>query len=110
MTALSRRRVAGTIAGLMLALAIPVSNGVLALLWGGGMVQLDPEGALVKGLEAPGLAGILLGPIGIVIAGWFAGVRTFATWFVLIVLGIPLLTMLWFYAVASLGGLAGEPF
>jgi hypothetical protein len=64
----------------------------------------------VKGLEAPGLAGILLGPIGIVVAGWFAGVRTFPGWFVLIILGIPLLTILWFYAIASLGGLAGEPF
>jgi hypothetical protein len=110
MADMSRRQIAGTIVGIVLAFAIPVSNGVVALLWGGGAVQLDPDGVFVKGLEAPGLAGILVGPIGIVIAGWFAGVRTFSTWFVLIVLGIPLLTILWFYAVASLGGLSGEPF
>jgi hypothetical protein len=110
MTHLSRRQAIGAIVGIVLALAIPVSNGVVAILWGSGALQLDPEGALVKGLEAPGLAGILLGPIGIVIAGWFAGVRGFSGWFVLIILGIPLLTMVWFYAIASLGGLAGEPF
>ena len=110
MADVSRRKIAGTVVGVALALAIPVSNGVVAALWSTGVLQLDPEGALVKGLEAPGLAGILLGPIGIVVAGWFAGVRTFPGWFVLIVLGIPLLTILWFYAIASLGGLAGEPF
>jgi hypothetical protein len=110
MADVSRRQIAGTVVGIVLALAIPVSNGVVAVLWSSGVLQLDPEGPFVKGLEAPGLAGILLGPIGIVIAGWFAGVRTFPGWFVLIVLGIPLLTMLWFYAIASLGGLAGEPF
>jgi hypothetical protein len=101
---------AGTVVGVVLALAIPISNGVVAVLWSSGVLQLDPEGALVKGLEAPGLAGLLLGPIGIVVAGWFAGVRTFTGWFVLIVLGIPLVTIFWFYAIASLGGLAGEPF
>lgn len=101
---------AGTIVGIVIALAIPVSNGIVALLWGSGLLQLDPEGALVKGLEAPGLAGILLGPIGIVIAGWFAGARSFNAWFVLIILGIPLLALVWFYAIVSLGGLAGEPF
>ena len=74
------------------------------------MLQLDPEGAFVKSLEAPGLAGILLGPIRIVVAGWFAGVRTFSGWFVLITLGIPLVTIFWFSAIASLRGLAGEPF
>jgi hypothetical protein len=110
MAEISRRQIAGTVVGIVLALAVPVSNGVVAVLWSSGVVQLDPDGAFIKGLEAPGLAGILVGPIGIVIAGWFAGARTFSTWFVLIVLGIPLLTILWFYAIASLGGLAGEPF
>jgi hypothetical protein len=101
---------AGVIAGAVIALAIPVSNGLAAMLWDNGLVQLDPEGWLVKGLEAPGLAGILFGPIGIVIAGWFGRARSFNAWFVLIVLAIPLLTVVWFYAIASLGGLAGEPF
>ncbi len=110
MANLLQRVNAGTIVGIMLALAIPVSNGVVAVLWSSGVLQLDPEGALVKSLEAPGLAGILLGPIGVVVAGWFAGVRTFSGWFVLITLGIPLGTIFWFYSIASLGGLAGEPF
>jgi hypothetical protein len=110
MANLLQRVNAGTIVGIVLALAIPVSNGVVAVLWSSGVLQLDPEGAFVKGLEAPGLAGIVLGPIGIVVAGWFAGVRTFSGWFALIILGIPLVTIFWFYAVASLGGLAGEPF
>jgi hypothetical protein len=101
---------AGTIVGIVLAFAIPVSNGVVAVLWSSGAIQLDPEGAFVKGLEAPGFGGILLGPIGIVVAGWFAGVRTVIGWFALIILGIPLVTIFWFHAVASLGGLAGEPF
>jgi hypothetical protein len=110
MTHFARRQTVGTIVGIVVALAIPVSNGVVAMLWGGGAIQLDRDGAVVQGLEAPGLAGVLLGPIGIVIAGWFAGVRGVGGWIVLMILGVPLLTMLWFYAVASLGGLAGEPF
>jgi hypothetical protein len=50
MADMSRRQIAGTIVGIVLAFAIPVSNGVVALLWGGGAVQLDPDGVFVKGL------------------------------------------------------------
>jgi hypothetical protein len=110
MTELSARRRLGVIVGVAIALAIPASNGVVAWLWGGGLLQLDPDGPLVHALEAPGLAGILLGPIGIVVAGWSGRVRSPATWFVLIILLIPTVTVVWFYAIASLGGLAGEPF
>lgn len=101
---------AGTIAGAVIALAIPLSNGLAAILWGNGLIQLEPEGWLVKILQAPGLAGILLGPIGLVIAAWFAGVRSVLSWLSVLIVGLPLLAMLWFYAIASLGGLAGEPF
>jgi hypothetical protein len=103
-------RKTGLVAGIVLALAIPVSNGLVAFLWGNGVIRLDPDGDFVRTLEAPGLAGILLGPIGIVVAGWFGGVRDALSWTALIVFAIPLVTMAWFFAVVWLGGLAGEPF
>jgi hypothetical protein len=110
MASLSIQRAAGILVGAVIALAIPVSNGFVAILWASGVIQPDPDGSLIKALEAPGLAGILAGPIGIVIAALFARTRSVERWFLAIVVGLPLVTFAWFYAVASLGGLAGEPF
>jgi hypothetical protein len=109
MTPLSTRRRVGTIAGIVIALAVPVSNLLVAQLWSAGVLQLDPDGWLVQALEAPGLGGVFLGPIGLFIAAWSARVR-FDVGFALVVVLVPLLVILWFVAVASLGGMAGEPF
>jgi hypothetical protein len=110
MANLSRERTTGVVVGTIIALAIPVSNGFVAILWANGLIQPDPDGSFVRLLEAPGIAGVLAAPIGIAIAALSARVRGFLAWFNLIVVGTLGLTILWFLAVASLGGLAGEPF
>ena len=110
MATFRNRRSLGVVIGVLIALVIPVSNLLVATLWANGVIQPDPNGSLVQALEAPGLAGILAAPIGVVMPAWFASFSSFAAWLVLIVLLIPMLTILWFGAVASLGGLAGEPF
>jgi hypothetical protein len=110
MASLSTARTAGMVVGAMIALAIPVSNGFVAILWANGLIQPDPDGSFVRLLEAPGLAGVIAAPVGIAIAAASARVRGLLAWFNLIVVGTLGLTILWFLAVASLGGLAGEPF
>ena len=52
----------------------------------------------------------LLGPIGIVIAGWSAGVRGAPAWLALIIVAVPVFAFVWFVCVASLGGALGNPF
>ena len=110
MTSLSRERTAGVVVGAIIALAIPVSNGFVAILWANGLIQPDPDGSFVRLLEAPGLAGVLAAPIGIAIVAAAGRVHGLLAWFNLIVVGTVMMTIVWFFSVASLGGLAGEPF
>jgi len=72
--------------------------------------MFDPDGAVIGALQATALLEVLLGPIGIVVAGRAAGIQSRLAWFNLFVVGIPVLAWLWFIGVASVGGLAGEPF
>lgn len=100
----------GVIGGLLIALALPVLNLVVAQLWNGRIVMFDPDGAVIGFLQATALWEVVLGPIGIVVAGRSASIRSPLGWFNLFLVGIPVLAWLWFVGVASVGGLAGEPF
>ena len=100
----------GVIVGLILALALPLLNLLVAQLWERGIVTFDPDGAVIGVLQGTFLWELLLGPLGIVVAGRSAGTRTPLEWFALFGVAIPVLLVLWFIGVASVGGLAGEPF
>ena len=100
----------GVIGGLLIAFALPVLNLIVAFLWERQIATFDPNGAFIGLLQATALWEAFLAPIGIVVAGRSAGIRSPLGWFNLFVVGIPVLAVLWFVGVASVGGLAGEPF
>jgi hypothetical protein len=102
----------GLAVGVFIALVVPISYWVLALLVENGIAPYDQTHALFVG--PLGLIGwislFLLGPIGIVIAGWSAGVRGAPAWLALIIVAVPVFAFVWFVCVASLGGALGNPF
>lgn len=100
----------GLILGVLIALAVPFSSLVVAFLWDNGMLALEPNGAFVQTLQAAAPWELILGPVGIVVAGRSAGLHGFLAWLGLIVIAVPVLAFVWFVGVAYLGGLAGEPF
>ena len=100
----------GVVGGFLLALWLPVLNLIVAFLWERQIVTFDPDGAVIGALQGTFLWELFLGPIGIVVAGRSAGIRSPLTWFALFWVAVPVLAVLWFVGVASVGGLAGEPF
>lgn len=104
------RRRFGVILGLIIALAIPVLSFVVAFLWDRGVLALAPNGPFVQALQSIAVWELVLGPVGIVVAGRSAGLRGVAAWLATVLLAVPVLAYLWFVGVAYLGGLAGEPF
>jgi hypothetical protein len=53
---------------------------------------------------------LLLGPIGLAVAGWSAGVRGAVAWVLLLVTAIPLLSAVWVVSALMFGGATGSPF
>jgi hypothetical protein len=99
----------GVAIGVCIALVVPVSYWALALLVQNGIAPYDQTHALLGTLGAVALAEVVLGPLGIGIAGWWGGVRG-ATLLALVVLALPVLAVVWFLSVVTLSGALGEPF
>jgi hypothetical protein len=96
--------------GVFIALVVPISYWVLAQLVENGIAPYDQTRALLGALGLLGWISLLvLGPIGIVIAGRSAGVRGVA-WLGLIVVAVPVFAFVWFVCVATLSGALGNPF
>ena len=98
----------GVALGGLIALAIPAFVFVLTLLVNVGALSADQ-------VDVPWVTWILvsevaIGPIGIVIAGWFAGVRGMPGWVLLLITAVPLLAGVWLAAVLVYGGATGNPF
>lgn len=96
--------------GAFVALGVPAASAGMAALWSGGMIEPDPNGALIQTLQSLALPGVVLSPVGLVLALWGAGLRGAGRWAALLLWGVPLLAVLWFFSAVWLGGLAGEPF
>ena len=104
----SRRGVA---LGLAITLMVPAFSLVASWLVGTNVVSgasLRPSLDAFGTLAWAGL--VVLGPVGIVIAGWSAGVRDVLSWIAWLVVTIPTFVILWFGGVASLSGALGNPF
>jgi hypothetical protein len=95
--------------GALLALFVPLACLALAWLAGSGLVFYDPLRALVIPWFGLVLLEVALGPIGIAIALWSAGVRGTAL-AALIVLAVPVLGVAWLLCIVTLSGAMGEPF
>jgi hypothetical protein len=100
---------AGLLVGVLIAVVVPLSTLIVASLWDRGILDLEPNGPFVQTLQAVSFYGIVLGPVGIVVAGRSARISGYA-WISLFIVAVPMLFALWFVSVAYLGGLAGEPF
>jgi hypothetical protein len=106
---LTARSWRGVAMGLLVALLVPTLCLALAWLLGSGLVPYDQLRALVNPWFGLALAEVLLGPIGVGIALWSAGVRG-AALVALIVVALPVLVVVWFLCLATLSGAMGEPF
>jgi hypothetical protein len=106
------RRVSGRgiLLGIFIALVEPLSSLAVAFVWDRGVVQLEPNGPFVQALQGAALLEIILGPLGIAVAGQSARLRSVLAWYVLVAVAVPVLAVVWFIGTAYLGGLAGEPF
>ena len=101
----------GIVVGAFIALVVPISEWVIAMLLDNGIASYDQARPL---LDLFGLLAwtslFVLGPVGIVIAGRSAGVRGASAWFALIIVAIPLYVFGWFACIATLSGAMGNPF
>ena len=97
--------------GAFIALVVPTSNLVLAQLVEAGIMPSDQVQTLVHPLDSILFPwGVLLGPIGVVVAGRSAGIRGASAWFVLMVVAVPVLTSLWLGSLLAFGSATGNPF
>jgi hypothetical protein len=93
--------------GAFIALVVPTSFLLLARLAEAGIASSHQMQAPL--LTAILFSGVLLGPIGIVIAGRSAGIRGALGWLVLIILTVPALACLWFISLPVFRGATGRP-
>jgi hypothetical protein len=105
------RSIRGLVVGATVALVVPVLSWSAAALVRADVVSAAAARPLldVVGLLA-WVALLVLGPLGIAIAGWSAGIRDVLTWVAWLILLVPAFVVVWFVAVAELSGALGNPF
>ena len=96
--------------GAVIALVVPVSFRTYAYLLENGILTLEEDPSIMQTLTSIALTELLLGPIGIAIAGMAAGIRGIAAWLRLLLVAVPVLAIIWFICVATLSGALGNPF
>ena len=98
----------GVAVGGLIALVIPASIIGLSSLVNIGLLAADQ-------VDVPWLTWILvsevvIGPFGITVAGWSAGIRSLPAWVLLYISVVPLLAGVWLVSVLMYGGATGNPF
>lgn len=107
MTVRSRRGVA---IGALIALWAPIGALALAALVKNKIAPYDSIHERVNEIGVLLWASLtVFGPIGIVTAGWSAGVRGVLAWLALVVVVGPLFVALWFTAAVAISGTLGNP-
>jgi hypothetical protein len=99
----------GVIAGVVVALLVPISYRVFAQLLEAGVVRVEREGSIMQTLTTIAFTELLLGPIGVAIAGRALGLRSPVAWLVLFGLTIPVLAVVWLICFLTLSGALGRP-
>jgi hypothetical protein len=102
----------GVAAGALIALTVPVAFIILSLI---RSLLLDSGVLPSNQVHAPWITMILfsevfLGPIGLAVAGWSAGVRGVVAWVFLFIAAMPLLSAVWVVSALMFGGATGSPF
>lgn len=99
----------GVLVGVLIATIIPVAFRIFAQLLEDGVVQFVRDGSTMQTLTAIALGEVLLGPIGIVIAGRSAGLHGPGQWLASMIVAVPVLAFIWFICAATLSGALGSP-
>lgn len=105
-TRASRR---GMLAGLVIVFGVPLLYWLLAMLIDAGIASYDAVRPHLDELGLVSLSEVVLGPLGIVVAGRSAHVHGVA-WILLFLVALPSALVVWFIGVASLSGALGNPF
>lgn len=103
------RAVLQVITGAVVALVVPVTFRIYAQLLEEGVVTLVRDGSTMSVFTTIALTEVILGPLGIAIAGKGAGLRRASAWIVLVVVAVPVLALVWFVCIATLSGAIGSP-
>ncbi len=105
------RHRAGIAVGAVIALIVPVAALVLAQLVD---LQIAPFGLVYDWFPTMGVllwaSLLILGPVGIVVAGWSAGLRDWFYWLGFLVVSLPLYASFWFLSAVRFSGTMGNPF
>jgi hypothetical protein len=99
----------GVIAGAVIALVVPLSFRIYAHFLENGILPVEREGSTMGTLTSIALTELLLGPLGIAMAGWAARLRRTSAWVLLFLVSVPVLAVIWFICVATLSGALGSP-
>ena len=103
----SRRGVA---IGVVIVLAVPIAFLLLAVLVQNGIAPYEPIHAQINGIGLIGWVSLaVLGPVGIAIAGWSAGVRGVLAWLAVVIVFGPMFVALWLMSVVTISGSLGNP-
>ena len=103
----------GVLAGVLIALALPIVYSVFALLLSSGIVPLTRTGFPYEVLNSLGFnaaAEFVLAMVGIATVGRAARLETTWAWLGLYLIALPVLAFVWFLSYATLGGALGNPF
>jgi hypothetical protein len=103
----------GIVAGILIALALPIAYALVAALISSGIAANTRSGLvfeLIMSLSLNALAAFVLALAGMAIAGSAARLQSGWAWLGVVVVGVPLIALAWFLAYASLGGVMGSPF
>lgn len=119
MRTISIRSWLGVGAGAVIALALPISTWILGLGLGGVAmtveqvrlrdIAIEQARPFADLISSTALAELLLGPIGVVIAGRSAGVHGTIPWLVLVAATIPVLAIVWLLGLLTMSGALGSP-
>jgi hypothetical protein len=92
------------------AIGAPAAQILVAWLWSEAVIRPDPNGLFVQALQFGGVLEWLLAPLGIYLIGVGCRLTTPVRWIGLFALCSPVIAVLWFIAMAALGGFTGAPF
>lgn len=98
----------GVAVGAFIALTVPVAFILLSLLLDVGVLPPDQMHAPLFTMIM--FSEVLLGPVGLAVAGWSAGVRGVVAWVLLLITAIPLLSAVWVISALMFGGATDSPF
>lgn len=105
---MTARPLLGLVAGAFVALALPLLYWILGLGLERDLLTEDQVRPLASVLTSVAPAELLLGPVGILLAGRSAGIRRTGGWVVVALTIAPVLAVVWLLGLLTLGGALGS--